>query len=423
MRKRVAMTSAPNPVSPTTPSLLDRTPWLRPAIIAILAGVTVSYLLWRTVLSPEPEIDFRYYWAAGKAWATGFDPYSPPFAAFAAAIVPPGNVISFWAYPPHWWPIARMLSLGDIATATTAWRVIGTGLALAGTAAVATVGVPGKQIDRMMAVAAAFALSLVEPTAQAIAYGQSSLVVYSGVCMVAVAHLRRWPALMAFGLAVAALKPQVGILVFCFLAMDWRNWAAIAGAGVIALAAASPQFVQHGFVNTLMEMRGNLPQTNVGAFTMAALTGPVQLLARAGIEVPATIEFVAAAAAAALAGLAATGKTGAALRLPLAVAIAAIGALAPLHTYDLTLLILPPIIAWRCDLMTMSRIAIAAAIAMLIRPSKIEALLGFQLHGSGVSAGAFFSTVAGLIILTATTAALIRARSTERIAPAPPTAV
>lgn len=403
-----------------TAGYFARRPALRTALVVALLSATIAYLVWRTAIKPEHEIDFRYYWSAGRAWAAGLDPYAPGFAGFAAGIVPPGNVVSLWAYPPHWWPISRFLSLFDITAAVLIWRLMGSAAMLVGTAMVVTARQARDADLSLLSIAVAIALTLVEPTAQAIAYGQSSLVVYTGVCLVAAGCLRASLPLMAVGLAVAALKPQVGVLLFCFLAPNWRNWPAIIAAGAIALAAALPQFVQHGFVQTLQEMRGNLPQTNAGAFTMAALTGPVQLLARAGMEVPALVEYASAAVVCVVAGAANIGRNGEASRLPLGVALAAIGALAPLHTYDLTILILPIIIAWRSDIADAGRIAMFVAVALLIRPSKLEALLGFQIYGNGVSIGAFFATVAALIVLAVTVAALVRERAGGQRAAAPP---
>lgn len=62
-------------------------------------------MLLRAVVAPTREVDFRFFWLAGKLWETGIDPYSESFRQIGADILPPGNVVIYWFYPPQWWAI------------------------------------------------------------------------------------------------------------------------------------------------------------------------------------------------------------------------------------------------------------------------------------------------------------------------------
>ncbi|MGB5837941.1 MAG: hypothetical protein WBH14_12915, partial [Albidovulum sp.] len=87
-----------------------------------LVAVTFSALLFTAyVRADTPGYDFRYYWLAGKIWASGVSPYGPGFYEAGQKLIAEGHVPTIWPYPPNMWLPSVWFAMFDL---KTAWHVL-----------------------------------------------------------------------------------------------------------------------------------------------------------------------------------------------------------------------------------------------------------------------------------------------------------
>ena len=360
-------------------------------------AIAVGYPVWRGLLDPQPEVDFRFYWFAGYMWAHGLDPYSSAFHQMGTQLVPTGNGLEYWLYPPNWWIVSRCLAAFDLATAIIVWRLTSTAILIASTGAVVAALAQEQPLPRrLMIVSGACALATtIEATGNALINGQvSPILVYLGLTLIVLSQLRRSPLLMAIGLVLVSLKPQIGLTVYLAVAfaVEWRKPLLIAL--VSDLVLASPQFLSFGAVTTAREWAYNLSKWGrLGGNEI--LTGPGHFVARLGGSFPVGAQFALATLTAVAAGmlyrrdprsLAAT-----------TILIAGVAAFAPLHTYDMPLLVLLTCMIWKLEENRICQAVLAAALILILRPTRLEAMLGITFYDYG--AGVLTLSLAAFLLL------------------------
>lgn len=365
------------------------------AVALLLAGI--AFILLRSLVDPRGEVDFRFFWLAGKLWASGLDPYSDSFREVGAAMLPPGNVVLHWFYPPQWWVVSRAMALQGLEQAVMVWRLLNGVLILLATALlVASVEKDLRRRWIAMAFWCGIAL-LIEPTANLLAFGQSAGFVYLALALLATGALRRQPWLIGLAVFLATFKPQVGLLVlfWALLVPHFRiaALAGLAGAGLLTL----PHVVQFGAFATVQQYLANAAQWgDLPSNTVLTSSGPFNLLARLGVEglVLSWQTPVAIAAMAFAARL--TDERPDRPILPLALMTAAIAAFMPLHIYDLTILLIPLILLIGARAVPLW--VPPTMILLIARPGKVETLLGLPQYSSEVSAGLIGFDIAALIL-------------------------
>ncbi|OJY62980.1 MAG: hypothetical protein BGP16_10335 [Sphingobium sp. 66-54] len=363
---------------------------------ALLLG-GIAFVLLRSLVEPRAEVDFRFFWLAGKLWAGGLDPYGDSFREIGAAILPPGNVVLYWFYPPQWWSVSRVMALLELEQAVTVWRLLNGAMILLGTALLVA-SVEKEPRRRWIATALWGGIALlIEPTANLLAFGQSAGFVFLALTLLTAGVLRREPWLVGLAVFLATFKPQVGVLVlFWALLVPHFRVAALAGlasAGLFTL----PHVLRFGAFTTIHEYLANAARWgDLPSNTALTSSGPLNLLARIGVEGIALSWQVPVAIAAIAVAARLIGEQSARPIMPLALMMAAIAAFIPLHIYDLTILLIPLILLvaagatplWVLPLVTL----------LIVRPGKIEALLGLPQYSSGVSAGLIGFDIAALIL-------------------------
>jgi hypothetical protein len=344
-----------------------------------------------------PEVDFRYYWLAGHMWAQGLDPYSAQFSALGRRVLPPG---SSWLYPPAWWPIARALAEFDFPTALNLWRAAVPIILSASTAAVVAILSRGAATtDRALFIGAACAVAVaMEPTGIVLTGGQvSPIIFYAGLALVTCATLAGRPSFLVAGLVLAALKPQVGIVLFLAFAFAPAHRRAVSIALLVLLALSLPQFLRFGLQTTIIEMLDNMHAwSRLPGNATLGTTGIMHLLARVGLSWPSVVAYVPAAACACAAGFLFTRDRHSLDAL--ALVLAGIAAFVPLHNYDMTFLSLLAVILIAANKSVASRVIIGCALAFTLRPIRIEALFGVPIY-SAVSGGNVTYSLASLVLL------------------------
>lgn len=353
---------------------------LRLAGAGLLLAAALAYLLRKSLFSHDPESDFRFLWTAGRMWAAGADPYGDGYTATGARLFPDGNPIAYWLYPPQWWAICRALAALPVAQALALWRtanallLVGAGVVLVRAARRAGLAVPAWGALLYLAL-----LPLAEGTPQTLAMGQTSILVFAGLSLVASALLDGSGMRMIGGLVLLGLKPQFGAAVLLALAVDRRWWRAIALALAISLAAALPQLVAHGVGPTVAGFLHNLARH--GALPPnqpEKLTGFTQIVVRAtGVHVPTGLSVALAVLTGAAAVLwwrrraadPARSAAGTALAL-----VAASMAFIPLHSYDFVAL--PPAALLAVPFGLPARITTWAGILLACRAGALAGSLG-----------------------------------------------
>ena len=379
---------------------------LRSAAAWLIFIAGASYVMWRSVVAPLPDVDFRYFWIAGEVWSQNLDPYGAAYGQSALALLPPGNMPSAWVYPPHWWAICRALAFVGLNDALAIWRIMSGIMLIAGTwILVRALSVQHERVNVTYFAASAGGVCLIEPTAQMIAVGQNSAFIYMGLCAL-IAGCRR-PSLVMQTLAILllSLKPQVGVPVIMGL-MCLRGWGApVLLATLVGLVMAVPQFYLFGTVATFDSLLGNLAGYSGGEASApdhpnspVACTGLIMLLGHVFKDVTLITGYALGALVAVVIGIHLRRSGGACQLSGIVLLVTAMMVVIPLHVYDLSIIVIPAV-----ALAGVSKhfgIIVLAASPLALRPSKIEALSGFQLYGSGVSAGSIVLTLLLLLLLT-----------------------
>jgi hypothetical protein len=376
------------------------------AFSVILFVGSIIYLLKRSILEHSADIDFRFIWTAGKLWALGVDPYSPRFTALGRAMFPTGNDIAYWLYPPQWWAISRPLAAFSVEKALAIWRGFNAVLLIAASLALALAvrrvrpETPPWAVVLLIAV-----MSLMEGTAQTLMLGQTSIMVFSGFCLMGLALLASRQGPMVAGLVLLLLKPQfaVPIIVCLVITRKWRLPVVIALA--VTGLASLPQIMHFGLLPTLKGMLGNMalhgqlssnrPENLIGFSHLVWWATGASLSNAADIA----LDFIATMAL----GLMICRRHGLDERDGAALGISLIACgmfFLPLHEYDTVAL--GPIAMLAIVLNGVPRYLAWAAVAMALRPGIISAQFGNRETGDPL-----LLSLAGLLALIAAVSAVV----------------
>ncbi|MBN8818035.1 MAG: DUF2029 domain-containing protein [Sphingomonas sp.] len=383
--------------------------WFAPLVL--LAGL--AFVIFRAVVAPAPEVDFRFFWLAGELWESGIDPYSESFRQIGADILPPGNVVIYWFYPPQWWIVCRALALMDLPQAVMAWRLLSGFMILVGTLVLVTTLAGGRRSQRLALAALVSGVALlIEPTANLLAFGQSAGLVYLSLALFVAGVLRKQAWLIGLAIFIATFKPQVGapmiVMVLIVPAFRLAALGGLTGAGLLAL----PQLLRFGWLTTIEEFLSNLRAwDNLGSNTPETSSGPINLLTRLGIHgIGLGWQMALAFGAMAFAGWLLRRRPDRSVEVMFFLA-AAICALMPLHIYDLTILIIPLVLFCAISVPSGAVLAIAAgSLLLLSRPGRAELWLGLPQYGSNVSAGLIGLNLLALLLFGLALHAMLRRR-------------
>lgn len=366
---------------------------------AALVAIAIAFVLLRSVIDPREEVDFRFFWLAGKLWAAGIDPYSAAFEAIGARLLPVGNTVLFWFYPPQWWAICRALAWTDLATATAAWRLASGVIVIGATFWLAATLTSDKALRFGIAALAAGYAGLIEPTANLLAFGQSAAPLLLALVLLTIGFARGSRTALAAGMTLLTLKPQVGGLVLLILlAVPRARVAALAGLA-IAVLLCLPQVIGFGPFTTIREYLANLSQWGtLPSNTMLASSGVLHLVARlVPLAILPQAQFLLLLPFAAWSAMLLRRDPEAPLPA-LFLLTSALTALTPLHIYDMTIIVVPLGLGLVVLPAAWSPI-LAIVAALCVRPGKIENLLGVPTYSGGVSAGLISLSIAAAMLL------------------------
>lgn len=322
---------------------------VRPKALLVFFLIGTAYLGFKVWdLAEAPGYDFKYIWVAGRMWLSGLDPYGPGYAPTAGALITDGHAPEIWAYPPNMLPLAVLLALPELPAAAVAWRIAGALTVVLAAAAIAGATLPARPARSARRVFGerffllGFALAGFEAVAISLSTGQTAILMLGASALVLLGLARRLPLLAALGLALLCLKPQIGAAVALALLVLGPEGRRITVAGVlIAAGFALPALLLDPMSPFAWLAQVAAYDDASPANAPAEVTG-LRFLAwdLFGIETGSLAPMLVTLGVIGL--LAARVRAiGCEPERALAVALAALLALAPLHVYDFTLAAIP----------------------------------------------------------------------------------
>ena len=369
----------------------------RAAGAILILALALAYLVLK-VLDGTDTIDFKYIHLAGALWGEGVDPYSTAYAEQGQIRFQGLNRPEYLFYPPHWWAIATGFAQLPYEVAGLVWRITMAACMIGGCLVLhrTVIHIVGEarpwRTWAMLMMAGAMSA-----TAIALSLGQTSCLLFLGVCLYCHAFVTGRRGLMVLALVIVWLKPNVGLALSLFLVPGLVWWPALAVGALAVVAASLPALLPHGplqvirgYLHALSQWEAldpNQPWNVTGLRHLAELA--------TGAVLPGTPLALAASALALGLGVllvrAATPSRRAAALIPL---IALLLLFVPMHSYDMVLLIV--LIALGVVLPGWAGAVLALALLAALRANNLESLLGLS---GPAGMGAPGTTVLSLAVL------------------------
>ena len=380
------------------------------------AAVAIGLLyLARNVFDSKDTIDFKYIWLAGTLWGNGLNPYLDYFYDVGARFFPDGNSTIFWLYPPNWWLIATTTARLDYDLAKLLWRILTAFLLLGGAHIISRLIqslYPHYPLWRRLVFAAL--LMTMSATAVLISLGQTSALLFLGICLFAWAWIRDSVPVMTLALILLALKPNLGLAFAAMLLPMLRWWPALGLSFATAMMMATPAYLQHGVYNVLSTMLAQLSEHgSIAVNTPPEMTG-IRHLADAffGVYLDSQLCLLVVILLSLAVGLAGRHDTSMPARITsLALVIALAGLNVPLHFYDWPFLAL--LLPLTFHMRPGTQVSVAIGLLVLWRANNLEWLFGLTDPRTVDFAGSLLGSLA-ILWMTGWIFAEWRARATHQ---------
>ena len=404
-----------------TQALLRGTPAqkMQAAGAALLLALALAYLVLK-VFDGTDTIDFKYIHLAGALWGEGIDPYSAAYAEQGEMRFQGLNRPEYLFYPPHWWAIATGFAQAPYETAGLLWRIVMAACMIGGCFVLhrTVIHIAGENRPWRTWAMLVFAGAM-SATAIALSLGQTSCLLFFGVCLYVHAFVTRRRGLMVLALVIVWLKPNVGLALSLFLVPGLFWWPALIGGALAVVAASLPALLPHGPIEVIRGYLHALSQWEALApnqpWNITGLRHLAELVT--GAVLPGTpLALTASALALGLGALLVrrdeTARGRAAALIPL---IALLLLCVPMHSYDMVLLIV--LIALGVVLPGWAGAVLALALLAAFRANNLETLLGLSGTGGMRPPGTTVLSLAVLAIVLVSWAGLRAPRPRSRPAP------
>jgi hypothetical protein len=242
----------------------------------ILAALTLilclAYVV-RLAMSQDVAGDFWHFWAAGKLWAMGENPYSADFNVRVRAEFG-FEAINGWFYSPHTWLMSRPLAGLGFDTALLVWRVLSVTALAVGTALVVSLrSEEGRGWKRLLwAVLLLWAVTS-QPGSINFTIGQFSAFLFLAVVLFFYGVLRQKNWAVVVALVLLSMKLSLALPFIGYAAAVPRLRVPMLLAGGIALAASMPAFLAGGTVATVAGYF-----EGIGQYTKFDVNGPLEVI-------------------------------------------------------------------------------------------------------------------------------------------------
>ena len=378
--------------------------------------VALLYLATKALLDTSDTTDFKSIWLAGRFWLGGLNPYSLEYAQAGESLFVGLNRPNGWFYPPNWWPIAVAISFLDYDLAGRVWRILNGCLVILGCAVLISCFRDYQRNSlRWIAVVIVVYVSTMSATAISLSLGQTSILIFFGLCLFTRAWLFEDWRLMIVALALLALKPPIGLVLAGLLMPAKFWWRSLLGAGVVVCLFSTPPLLLHGWdgVISLMLLRIE----DYGSFDVNAppsTTGLRSILFHIfGASVsPVHLTLLALISSSCLGILSLRFQLERDRLLSLSATIAAGVAIVPMHTYDAVLLaplvLAVPVLSFGIGFF------VFLSLLVVWRNNNLSELFDLVAQGETYFSGTLVLSVVALI-LTLFLAALVTVRAVRGI--------
>lgn len=360
----------------------------------LILALVLAYLMLK-VFDGTDTIDFKYIHLAGALWSEGVDPYSPAYAEQGHIRFQGLNPPEYLFYPPHWWAIATGFSQLPYEVAGLIWRITMAACMIGGCLVLhrTVIHIVGEarpwRTWAMLMMAGAMSA-----TALALSLGQTSCLLFLGLCLYVHAFVTGRRVLMVLALVIVWLKPNVGLALSLFLVPGLVWWPALAVGALAVVAASLPALLPHGpvevvrgYLHALSQwetLPPNIPGSTTGLRHLAYLVF--------GVSLPGNLLTMAAGAfALGLGGVTRLRRLDDApttRAYMLGILLSGLVLIMPLHTYDMMLLI--PMIALAAALPRLGQLLLYMLMLIVLRVNNLALTLGLTVpeetyfRGSGL---------------------------------------
>jgi hypothetical protein len=378
-----------------------------------LIACALAYLIMKAVFDRSDTVDFKYIWLAGDFWRTGLNPYGPDYVAAGERIFVGSNRPPFWPYPPNWWPIATATAMWPYGISLKIWRVFSAFCLIGGSAIlIRALRQAGHVLTPLRHAAYAVFVGASSATAITLSLGQTSALVFLGVCSYAAAWIIKSRGLMILALTLLFLKPPIGIVVAASLLAYPLWWTSLAVAAGLAIITSLPALVAYDTASVLKSYLEILGTYTTHAVNLPVSTTGLRNLLASVVHIDASPALLTLAGACVVALVCASIRSRSGSVDPqrlVALTIALTLFFVPLHPYDF--IMVAPLVLLHARASLGAQALLGVGFLICIRANNLHSALG--LHDP---AGGYFQE-SGLVSLAATAllCAAFAARPAERM--------
>lgn len=258
----------------TDPKISGNWRWL--VVISVI--LSLAYFVRVSVFHNTP-VDFRYFWAAGRMWGEGIDPYGPGFTQIALDQYGMEAMLR-WFYSPHTWLLARPLSLLSFEAGLLIWRLASVATILSSVVLLCSLvrfsNARGKAIFlavTLLGTASSQASSITISIGQFSAFSFLAIALY----VTALVTDRRW--LLVPALILVTMKANLALPFIAFALAVPRLWGPLLVAGILSVVASIPAFVPSGVMATIENyINGMMAHSTIFVNDPPSMTGLRNLL-------------------------------------------------------------------------------------------------------------------------------------------------
>lgn len=373
------------------------------AAALLIGGFGIVYLFRKSIVADWSDVDFIYIWLSGHLWSQGISPYGVEFIEQGSILFDIFNGQAFF-YPPSFWFISRIFATFEYQTAVEVWRWTSVSLLLLSSLLLkAGMGNAGIKISWPTIIFYTGLVSFMQGTVLTFVLGQTSIVIYFAVCLVIYSALSRNNILLAVGLCLVLLKPNVGAGLFiAFLPFAiYRKSVVLTVFG--SLLMSLPALLPFGVINTIISYLTGISEHSGYIANQAQLTTGIRNIFYhlTDIEMSSTLAVLITVLGilmtmiviAKTSILMKEGQENEKVLFILALSLSMIGFLAPLHVYDF--MFVAPVILLTQKLGKYTQVVIFVSFLVIARSQNITFEAGiFRPHYPNLWAGSELSTMA-----------------------------
>ncbi len=241
-------------------------------ILAALTLILCLAYVMRLAMSHDVAGDFWHFWAAGKLWAMGGNPYDADFNVRVRTEFG-FEAINGWFYSPHTWLLSRPLAIVGFDTALLVWRVLSVAALAVGTGLVVSLrSGEGRGWNRLLWAVLLVWAATSQPGSINFTIGQFSAFLFLAVVLFfyGVLRHRNWAVVVA--LVLLSMKLSLALPFIGYAAANPRLRLPMLLAGGIALVASVPAFLAGGTFETVTGYFNGIAQ-----YTKFDVNGPLEV--------------------------------------------------------------------------------------------------------------------------------------------------